>query len=251
MSMSTDGSAWPKGLGEMLWNLQNSVDANEQLLDEITRLVSMPPVFYDASSGWDPAVIPLAPGVAIPVSNAAGIKQLEVRVNIAPLMERTQSMLGYVQRLSRVTDPNMGLGSPNVQTAAAVGGATTTDHGLLSGLADLDHAQYLSWGLSIGGRGGYVREWAYDGVDGTARTVIANGTGDVAYVLSGTFVIRDSAGNVTGGAITATAPGANFTLYDDGGTNTCLLQAVADGSVTVQRTAGARTFKVALRLLWL
>lgn len=93
--------------------------------------------------------------------------------------------------------------------------------------------------------------WSYDGVAGTAVDVVKNGTDDVLYVLSGQFVIRDSAGNVAGGQITATAPSGTFNLYDDGGTNTCQLQVNADGSVTVQRTAGSRTYKVMLFLVWL
>jgi hypothetical protein len=118
MSMSVDGSAWPKGLGEMLWNLQNSIDANEQLIDEITRLTAMPPVFYNPASGWDPDTTPLSPGGTYQTTDPAGVNQLKITANVAPLMARSQAILGYVQRLSRVTDPNMGLGSPNVQTAA-------------------------------------------------------------------------------------------------------------------------------------
>lgn len=93
--------------------------------------------------------------------------------------------------------------------------------------------------------------WSYDGVDGTAKVVKPNGTDDVLYVLSGQFVVRDSAGNVAAGTITATAPGANFNLFDDGGTNTCQLQVAANGEITVQRTAGSRTYKVMLLLIWL
>ncbi len=89
------------------------------------------------------------------------------------------------------------------------------------------------------------------GIVGSAQTVIANGTGDVTLVLSGTFAISDGAGNVAGGVITATAPSGSFNLYDDGGTNTCVLAVAADGSVTVIRTAGSRTYAVGLSLIWL
>lgn len=89
------------------------------------------------------------------------------------------------------------------------------------------------------------------GVVGSATAVITNGTGDVTLCLSGTFTISDGAGNVAGGVITATAPSGNFNLYDDGGTNTCQLQVAADGSVSVIRTAGARTYAVNLALNWI
>ena len=93
--------------------------------------------------------------------------------------------------------------------------------------------------------------YSYDGVDGTARIVRPNGADDVLYGVTGQFFIRDSAGNIAGGQITATAPGANFNLYDDGGTNTCQLQVAANGEIAVQRTAGSRTYKVMLLLIWI
>ena len=89
------------------------------------------------------------------------------------------------------------------------------------------------------------------GIVGSAQSVIANGTGDVTLVLSGTFTVSDGAGNVAGGVITATAPSGTFNLYDDGGTNTCQLQVAADGSVAVIRTAGSRTYACSLTLNWL
>ena len=85
----------------------------------------------------------------------------------------------------------------------------------------------------------------------TAQTVIANGSGDVTLVLSGTFTVSDGAGNVAGGVITATAPSGTFNLYDDGGTNTLQLAIAADGSVTVARTAGSRTYACNLNLNWM
>lgn len=93
--------------------------------------------------------------------------------------------------------------------------------------------------------------WSYDGIDGTAQIVKANGTDDVLYYLTGQFVIRDSAGNVAAGSVTPIAPSGTFNLYDDGGTNTCQLQIAANGEITVQRTAGSRTYKVVLKLIWI
>lgn len=98
--------------------------------------------------------------------------------------------------------------------------------------------------------GGFLHVYK-SGVVGSAVTVISNGTGDVTLVLSGTFTVSDGGGNIAGGVITATAPGGTFNLYDDGGTNTCVLAVAADGSVTVQRTAGARTYAVNLNLNWM
>lgn len=93
--------------------------------------------------------------------------------------------------------------------------------------------------------------YSYDGVDGTARIIRPNGADDVLYGVTGQFFIRDSAGNVAGGQVTVTAPGANFNLYDDGGANTCQLQVAANGEITIVRTAGSRTYKVMVLLIWI
>jgi len=89
----------------------------------------------------------------------------------------------------------------------------------------------------------------FDAVAG-AQTVISNGAGDVLYILRVSWVIRDSAGNTNDG-VTSLTPGNSANLYDDGGTNTCTIAVAANGSVTVQRTAGARTYKIMLDMIWL
>lgn len=101
--------------------------------------------------------------------------------------------------------------------------------------------------LPIGG----AKRYSYDGVDGTARPVLGNEAGDVVYGLGGSFFVRDSVGNIATNVITATAPGGAFNLFDDDGTNTLQLIVNANGSVDVQRTAGSRTYKVVLDLIWL
>lgn len=95
--------------------------------------------------------------------------------------------------------------------------------------------------------------WEYDGVDGTARTIIPDGAGDVQYgLIAAGYMLRDSAGTVTGTTTAGApiAPGGAVFLYNTGG-NALTLACAANGSVTVQRTAGALTYKVALWLLWL
>lgn len=104
--------------------------------------------------------------------------------------------------------------------------------------------------VAASGIGG-VKDWNRGAIVGTPITVVSNGSNDVTLALSGTFVASDGAGNTAGGVITKTAPSGTFNLYDDGGTNTCQLQVAADGSVTVVRTAGSRTYAVGLRLVWI
>lgn len=118
LTLSVDGSAWPRGLGEQLYNLQNSVDANHRQFDKISRLTAMPPVFYDPAGGWDPEKDPMDAGVAIPTNNPQAVNVMKVSANLGPLVEREQMLLSYAERLSRVTEQNLGRSQPNVTTAA-------------------------------------------------------------------------------------------------------------------------------------
>ena len=59
-----------------------------------------------------------------------------------------------------------------------------------------------------------------------------------------------SSGAYSGGAINALAPGSSQNLYNVGG-ETLTLAVAANGSVTIQRTAGTLTYSVQLDLIWL
>jgi len=129
----------------------------------------------------------------------------------------------------------------------------------------IDHTTGLATfasGLNVGGandRGprllvksgcGLHGVWGYDGVDGTARTVISDGTDDVQYILSCRAVYRDSSGNAGRYLDAWLTPGNSVNLYDNG-TDILTLAVAANGSVTVQRTGGSRTYKVMLDMIWL
>lgn len=98
--------------------------------------------------------------------------------------------------------------------------------------------------LGAGGSGAFLQA---DAVGGTAVTLAVAGT--VTYAAGALFMIRDSAGTVTLGNATATVPGGFFAMIADG-TNTYQFQVSAGGAIAVQRTLGARTFKVAMWALW-
>jgi hypothetical protein len=93
--------------------------------------------------------------------------------------------------------------------------------------------------------------YEFDGVDGTARTVIPNGTGDVLYVASGFYVARSSAPSIQAGNIGAIAPGVSTNIGTWGGSDVLQFQVAANGAITVQRTGGSLTYKVALWIVWL
>jgi hypothetical protein len=99
--------------------------------------------------------------------------------------------------------------------------------------------------------GGFLH-WKYDGVDGTARTVIPDGAGDVLYYATGLFQVRTSGGalSLTGSSLGILSPGTSQDLYNNAG-NILSFAVAANGSVTVQRTGGALTYKVNLWLLWM
>jgi hypothetical protein len=78
--------------------------------------------------------------------------------------------------------------------------------------------------------------------------MIPNGAGDVVGYLTVLYSIVESGGGTAGGTATC-APGASVNLYADG-TDTFALAIAADGSVTVQRTAGASTIDIAIWGVW-
>ena len=90
--------------------------------------------------------------------------------------------------------------------------------------------------------------WKYDGLDGTSRTIISNGAGDVLYRLHIAYVLRDSAGAVASGT-TDISNGGSVGLTV--GANTVTIAVAGTGAVTVSRTAGTDTIKVGFWLLWL
>jgi hypothetical protein len=90
--------------------------------------------------------------------------------------------------------------------------------------------------------------WEFDGLNGTVRTIIPNGTGDVLYRLTAMYVLRDSAAAVASGTTdVSNSASVNLTV----GGNTVRLRVNADGSCDIARTAGTDTIKVALTLRWL
>lgn len=90
--------------------------------------------------------------------------------------------------------------------------------------------------------------WEYDGLDGTDRTIIPNGAGDVLYRLTFDYIARDSGGNTASGSgFVAGAGNTTFTV----GAETVRVRVNADGSVDTARTAGSNTIKVAYTLRWL
>lgn len=95
------------------------------------------------------------------------------------------------------------------------------------------------------------QHWEFNGVDGTVRTIIPDGAGDVLYYVTGLFAVRTSGGNLAATTgIGIISPGTGQDLYNNGG-NILRFNCNANGSVDIQRTGGSLTYKVGLWLLWL
>lgn len=114
-----------------------------------------------------------------------------------------------------------------------VGIGTTSPQGLLHG---------------HDGVGGFLH-WSHSAVAGSAITIIPNGTGDVVHRARIAFVVKPSTGSAVGGD-TDLPNSTSSNLYNTG-SDTLVITCNADGSVTVQRTAGTLTYALTLWILWL
>ena len=96
---------------------------------------------------------------------------------------------------------------------------------------------------------GKCAAWGYNGIDGTARTMIANGTGDVTEGVTVQYVASEVTGADSYGGVVYLEPSDSFVINTDG-TNALTLACAADGSLTVQRTAGTDTYKFQCWMVW-
>lgn len=97
---------------------------------------------------------------------------------------------------------------------------------------------------------GYWGHWNYSAVADTAITVIPNAAGDVTELLTCMYAVAEVTGTDTGGGVVSLAPSESYNICSDA-TNILTLAVAADGSVTVQRTAGTDTYKVSLWMTWI
>ncbi len=145
----------------------------------------------------------------------------------------------FIQFLTANAANTTGTERMRITGAGNVGIGTTAPQGTLHGYESISGFMF----------------YEFDGVDGTARTLLPNAAGNVTYGLVGHSVVRHSggttkAGTFSGGGGGAIVRGGTQNIYDDG-TNIMQIQVNANGAVTVQRTAGTGTFKVRLLILWI
>jgi len=87
-------------------------------------------------------------------------------------------------------------------------------------------------------------------IDDEAVEIISDGSYDVTAILAVHAAIKASDGNAEAG-VSYCENNDSVALYDDGGTNILTLAVAANGSATIQRTAGALTYDATLRMTWI
>lgn len=98
---------------------------------------------------------------------------------------------------------------------------------------------------------GYYGFWSRSGIDGTARTIILNATGDVTNNITLMYSVKNETSGYSGGVVNL-QPNTSYLIYSDAdATNTLTLTCASDGSLTVARTAGSQTYSVAVWGVWI
>ena len=96
---------------------------------------------------------------------------------------------------------------------------------------------------------GYTGQWSRSGIDGTARTVIPNATGDVTKSITVLYQANAVTGTFVGGGVVTLTPNTSYAICSDG-TSILTLTCASDGSVTIARSAGTDTFDATLWMVW-
>lgn len=161
----------------------------------------------------------------------------------------------YAQRLTHITSGTaaalFGVGlEMELEDAGGTNRVASMFDTLWADPAAATYTSLLRWqNTHIGAQGGYGGFIALNNVAGVAMPVVPNGARDVAVLLTVLYAVSESAGGTSGGSATV-LNNSSVVLYTDG-VDTLTLAVAADGSVTLQRTAGAATFDVSMWMAWL
>lgn len=115
-----DGSYWPPSFGEMLERIEQELSENHNLATKAGKLSVGPVIFYNPASGFDPDSFEYEPGMAIAIDDPNMVKAFEMRADLNYPVVKEQTVLGYGERVTGVTDMNMGRSSdrPNAPKTA-------------------------------------------------------------------------------------------------------------------------------------
>jgi len=104
-----DGSYWPAGFGEMLKDAEAELSKTNNLAVEAGEFSTGPLIFYKTGSGFDPETIKYEPRTAIPVDNPqTDVLVVNNRADLSFSTVYTQTILGYAERVTGITDLALG-----------------------------------------------------------------------------------------------------------------------------------------------
>jgi hypothetical protein len=110
------------GMPELLYPLSQEMDAMHNMRIDFGLLSTMPFAFYRASSGIDPTTIKLEPGALIPVDNPQSDVYFPNLGNRTVFgMQEEQAIQSIVERLTSISDLNLGLMNGQGATRTATG----------------------------------------------------------------------------------------------------------------------------------
>lgn len=117
-----EGQEYGVGMPELLYPLSQEMDAMHNMRIDFGLVSTMPFGFYRASSGIDPTTIKLEPGALIPVDNPQGdvfFPNLGNRTVFG--MQEEQAIQSIVERLTSISDLNLGVMNGQGATRTATG----------------------------------------------------------------------------------------------------------------------------------
>ncbi|HWE51381.1 MAG TPA: hypothetical protein VG273_16435 [Bryobacteraceae bacterium] len=120
-SMLKAGEYWSPGMAEMLLDIEDELRANHNQTTEAAQLSITPTVMYRPASGFNPETFRMEPGMAIPVDDPSrDVKELKITANIEAATWKEQVMLGYGEKLTGLSDMQLGRQSdrPNAPRTA-------------------------------------------------------------------------------------------------------------------------------------
>jgi hypothetical protein len=119
-AMSADGSYWCAGYGELLDEIEKELSSNHNLAQEAGEMTVGPPILYRPGTGFDPENQEYGPRSAIACDDPLAAKQMEIQANFEWPMLAEQKLIGYVERITGISDMNLGrsIDRPNAPKTA-------------------------------------------------------------------------------------------------------------------------------------
>ena len=115
-----DGSYWGPGFGEMLENIELEMSVNHNLMTEAGQFSVGPIIFYKPGTGFDPSTFKYEPNTCVATDDPGAVRVISTPATLQYPMAKEQLMVSYAERVTGITDMNIGRGSdrPNAPRTA-------------------------------------------------------------------------------------------------------------------------------------